>query len=52
MHIQIFMLFIRNLYGKEIWILKRHRQTRLYRQMVVVTDYETLNIKDNFIFRL
>ena len=46
------MLIIRNLHGKEIWFLKRHRQTFLYIQMVVVTDYETLTIKDNLIFRL
>ena len=52
MHNHIFMLFIRNLYGKDIWFLKIHRQTFLYIQMVVVTDYETLTIKDNFILRL
>ena len=51
MHIHIFMLFIRNLYGKEIWFKKRHRQTFLYIQMVVVINCETLTIKDNLIFR-
>ena len=33
----IFMLFIRNLDEKEIWFLKRHRETFFYIQMVVMT---------------
>ena len=45
------MLFIRILYKKRNMVKKRQRQTFLHIQMVVVTDYKTLTIKDNFIFR-
>ena len=36
---------------KKKMVQKRHRQTFLYIQMVVVTDCETLTIKDNLTFR-
>ena len=52
MHMHIFMFFFKETWMKKKNMVKKYKQkTFLYIQMVVMTDCESLNIKDNMNLR-